>query len=115
MTEFKVCFAPGRVGQEKCKKQCAECVDAQRRCTCGAAAGEQRSRLARARCPYHQHTCSTDERHAAIVESNHAARLSATQAAIRTALYDQGYAAPTNRAELLASVAQVLSEVPPAL
>lgn len=74
MTDFKVCFAPGRVGQEKCKRQCAECIDAQRRCTCGAAAGKQRSRHARALCPYHQHTCSSLERHEAEREKQRASR-----------------------------------------
>jgi hypothetical protein len=115
MKQFEVCFAPGRVGQEKCKTQCAECIDAQRRCTCGAASGNQRSRLARALCPYHQHTCSSDERDEAKRETQRAHRLTATEAGIRSALENQGYSSPASRAELLASVAKVLLEAPPAL
>lgn len=37
---FLVCFAPGRVGQERCAKQCSECRRAERQCTCGHAWGK---------------------------------------------------------------------------
>jgi hypothetical protein len=50
---FLVCFAPGRVGQERCGKQCAECRKAERECNCGHAWGEMKSRRAHASCPFH--------------------------------------------------------------
>lgn len=51
--QFKVCFAPGRVGQEKCKSQCAECQDAERNCKCGAAWSAPHTMEQRQKCPYH--------------------------------------------------------------
>ena len=115
MGKFKVCFAPGRVGQEKCSKQCAECADAERKCTCGAAAGKQRSRWARALCPYHQHTCSADECEQAALEKKRADRLDSAANAIRAALKAYGFDAPRNRAELMVSAVRVLLEEPPRL
>jgi hypothetical protein len=50
---FLVCFAPGRVGQERCAKQCAECRTAERQCTCGHAWGKMKSRQAHAQCGFH--------------------------------------------------------------
>lgn len=50
---FLVCFAPGRVGQEKCAKQCAECRDAERECNCGHAWGQMKSRKSYYECPFH--------------------------------------------------------------